>query len=385
MGVVYLDRYEGRAYTQYMRHPLFTMFSVVAGLVVLITLGGIILLSQMSPGPSNTNTATNISTNLITGQSPIYVSIVTHNEEPASGRYPDFTKDEEAFYAHRAAVVEFANMLYAHNLPYNWQSDWNFLLAATQYDQGDNATNGKNIVRYLHEDLGFGIGPHAHEKTHNYADVAYLIDSLGVEPLGVVGGFLASPTANSKVEYLQQLIHAQVYDYTWQAEVLWGGGSPNHVGDFNISGVWRPKDNEHFLEHDEQALPNIGPYVSTWEGVNDLLEKQEAGELETGKIYTATVMADQDGLLEPGDIQAFEQEIKDLEDETAAGRIIWTPLEHVVDIWLTQYGGQPNIFTDNTVETPARSLLNSNQQQSLCGDGVCQVLERQKGICPADC
>ena len=97
------------------------------------------------------------------GVEPIHVSIVMHNEEPLSGQYPDFVNDPSAFWEHRDALVPFVNMLHANGVMFNYQSDWNFLQAVGLYDTGTLSTNGKNIVRYMKEDLGFEVDPHAHE------------------------------------------------------------------------------------------------------------------------------------------------------------------------------------------------------------------------------
>ena len=123
-------------------------------------------------------------------EAPIYVSIVMHNEEPVSGQYPDFVHDEAAFWLQRDAVVVFADMLYANDVMFNYQSDWCFLQAALLYDTGTPSTNWKNILRYLKEDLGFEVDAHAHETQYNYADVNYLIQSLGVVPSATAGGLL---------------------------------------------------------------------------------------------------------------------------------------------------------------------------------------------------
>lgn len=143
------------------------------------------------------------------------ISIVTHNEEPRSGKYPDFVKDEAAFWEHRAALVHFVKMLVANQFMFNYQSDWNFLLAATIYDNGTPETDGKNILRYI-KDMGFEVDPHAHESQYSYADVAYLIEQLGVTPSRTTGGFIAEPPKKSKLEYLWHPISGVQYpEYTW--------------------------------------------------------------------------------------------------------------------------------------------------------------------------
>src|SRR3989344_106744 len=299
--------------------------------------------------PNTTGTSSNV----------IYVSIVTHNEEPLSGQYPDFVSDEDAFWEHREALVNFAKMLNEEGVEYNYQSDWNFLLAATMYDKGTSSTNGKNFLRYLKEDLGVEIDPHAHETQYNYADFAYLINQLGVAPSRTVGGFLASPPEQSKEEYFRQSLKGVKYpDYSWKAEILWGAGTAQHKDDEGISasGIWRPKDNENFLVNDNSALPHIGGYNPTnWQGLNDLVEKQKNGELEEGKIYTQTIFAGQNNMLQSSYIEDFRQQIQSLSEYTDAGLIKWVGLKEVISIWKSEYDSEPNTYIYNGVQTSGRT------------------------------
>ena len=271
---------------------------------------------------------------------PILVSIVMHNEEPPGN--PDFVNNESAFWLHRAALVQFVDMLYANGVMFNYQSDWNFLRAVALYDTGTPSTNGKNVIRYIKEDLGFEVDPHAHETQYNYADVAYLIETLGVTPSHTVGGFLAGPPEDSKLEYLWQPITGTQYPtYTWQAEILWGGATSHHQDEESlwVSGVWKPKDNYHFVEHADGApLPHVGGYGRK---CDPLVQKQQDGELEEDKIHTCTMFVGQTDLLLPGYIQSFKQQIQALD---AAGNIRWLGLAEVIDSWETEYGSEPNIF-----------------------------------------
>jgi len=264
-----------------------------------------------------------------------------HNEEPLSGLYPDFVNDEPAFWQHRDALVQFVNMLHDHGVMFNYQSDWNFLMAAGLYDTGTPETNGENIVRYI-KDLGFEVDPHAHETQYNYADVAYLIEMLGVTPSHTTGGFLADPPEDSKLEYLWQPITATLSPtYTWQAEILWGGATLLHQNEeaLWISGAWKPKDDEHFSEHDAAApLPYVGGFGRD---CDSLLQKQQTGELKVDRIHTCTIFVAQKRLLMPGFTPQFAQQIQALD---AAGDIRWVGLAEVIEIWQTEYDSEPNIL-----------------------------------------
>lgn len=277
---------------------------------------------------------------------PIYVTISTHNEEPDSGRYPNFLTDEDAFWEHRAAVLNFATQLNAVGAHYDWQSDWNFLQAVDLYDTGTADTDGKNVVRYLYDDLGVSVDPHAHERHYNYADVAYLISQLGVTPSNVVGGFIAAPANSSEVEDFWVPITATLdSSYTWQAAILWGAGSANHTEDYEVSGVWKPLDNANFLVSSDTApIPAVGAYQNTWDGVDALLAKQAAGELVAGSIYTANIMYDQDELLDDATVDSALADIASHADVVADGRLIWVTIPEIEQIWEDTYHSEPNIY-----------------------------------------
>jgi len=288
----------------------------------------------------------------------IYVSIVSHNEAPTS------FDDENYFWRYREEVLKLSNMLYEEGVKFNFQSDWDFLLAEIKYDKGNSSTNGKNLLRYLKEDLGFEIDPHSHEKGgYNYADVAYLIHSLGVEPSNIAGGLVAYPPEESKIEYFRKTLNGLKFNYSWKAEILWGGSTSGHLNEESlwISGIWRPKDNENFLTHDENFIPHIGGYQPTWDGLHRLLQKQQNGELEENKIYTQSIVITQGFINEENFIENFRQEIRNLSEYEDKGLIKWVGLGEVINIWYREYNAQPNIYPyvymEMEIKKPAENFL----------------------------
>lgn len=273
----------------------------------------------------------------------ILVSIVMHCEEPPA--CPDFTTDEATFAEHRAAVLEFAQRLATYKVQFDYQSDWNFLKAMIAFDRGDSSTKGKNLLRYLAEDLGFAIDPHAHESIYSYADVAYLAERNGVVPSGIVGGYIAAPPAQSDLERFWSPIGGTQYvSQSWQATALWGGATGNHVNEqaLHASGVWRPQNRGNPLVHDAGApLPNIGNFGGTWENLDLLLELRAAGKLSSG-IHTCTIMTNQRDVVTAGWTAAFAAE---LEKRRADAGIHWVTLSEVLEIWQDEHGGAENILT----------------------------------------
>lgn len=300
----------------------------------------------------------------------IYVSIVSHNEEPSFPNHPDFTSDYDTYESFRDAAVAFSEMLHDEGVKYDFQSDWNFLLAEQDHwDEFDN-TNGKNLLRWLVEDMDFAVDPHAHESTYSIADVAYLMEQLDITPSNIVGGFIATPAEDSRVEDFQVPIEGWQYDTTWEADALWGGGSGNHVDDEGqwTSGIWRPQDNENFFIDDPDSKPVIGTYTSTWDGLDDLLEKRDSGELEAGKMYTATIMTNQEDAQDQDFIDEFQSEIQARQSYTDSGAIEWVTLTEALNIWEDDYDSTPETYnyeqgeiTNSTAATDPSDDTGSNE------------------------
>lgn len=301
--------------------------------------------SSQDSGTEDTGQTTNDSGD--SSQLPtIYVTIASHEQGPESANFIDYVNDEDAFWVKREGVVNFANMIHDQGAKYNFQSEFNFLQALVKYDKGTESTNGKNLLRYLTEDLGFEVDTSFHSDDCNQADGAYLFEQLGVPPSHTVGGLIASPAEDSKIEYYRNELHGLQYDATWKAEILWGAATLYHQGDEEVlwaSGIWKPKDNENFLVNDENApLPYVGLYMHGWVGLDELIAKQQAGELEPGKIYTITLFTGD--LTNASIIQQFRSNLQELSDYRERGELQFVGIKEVVDIWKTQYNSEPNIY-----------------------------------------
>ena len=281
---------------------------------------------------------------------PIYVTIVMHNEEPPTN--PNFADDKQVYLESRNLLVKFSNLLAKYDVPMDWQSEWCFLEAVRKYDQGDVTANtdGLNVVQYLNM-LGFSIDPHAHETKYNYADVATLIRLLGVEPSSVVGGFLYYPPDNEQGwEKFRNPIEGVIFpNGRWTGRILWGASTKWHKGvDLLASGVWRPKDRYHFIQHDpEQPLIYIGSYrreLQILGGVPELVWLVEEGRLEPGRMYTASVFVAQMSLSDEM-IRKFEENVLiPLKKYEEQGYVRFATLPEIAEIWIKEYDGIPCIW-----------------------------------------
>lgn len=360
-------------------------------------------------GPTATNTATTTPPSAQAPTTPtIYVSIVTHSEDTSSPGIPNFSTDETSTIIERDGIAAFAKMLTKYGAKYDWQSDWNFLLGLKAFDKGSAAMNNKTLVHYLVDDLGMSADPHSHQHNgYNYADVAYLIDQLGVTPSGIVGGFIASPAEDSKYEELSGPITGNKYPtYTWTPTALWGGGTSLHINESEqwTSGIWIPKSGADLFTPVSTGTPVIGRYNSGFNGLDDLLEKQQNNELEAGNMYTITITTNQN-LFTSNYIADFEKQLATYTDETAAGKIVWVTLPQALEIWHDQYDSNPTILKydgdgstsplspnsgvysspTSSVTTPSSSQSFQGRTPSECGDGMCSNFEQKSGRCNADC
>src|ERR1041384_1045114 len=117
-------------------------------------------------------------------QPVVYFDFVTHNEETLQWNGTPY------YTANRAKLVTLANYFQTKGITWNMQSDWVYLTnVLTQETPALTAsTNGKNILRWMHEDKGVEMDPHAHESQYIYPDVVKLMDSVGLPESKLMGG-----------------------------------------------------------------------------------------------------------------------------------------------------------------------------------------------------
>lgn len=283
----------------------------------------------------------------------VYVCLFMHNEDPYHAHYPDFELDENqtAYVDSRNALLSFCEMLNSYNVPFNWQTDWNFLYGVFKWDTPYVTTNtsGKNIVRYIYEDLNITVDPHSHENWgHNYTDVAHLIDSLGVPPTAVIGGHVWDPNDShyQNWERFQQPLRGQKYRHVyWKGDILMGHATAQHVNDPEPSGVWNPQGKFSFFNHDPAGTVSaVGQYESSVKGVRELIDLYKNGTVAPSQILTTTIGNNQ-FQLENGYNGWYEQNIiLPLLDMQNQGDIQIVTFKELIDIWKTQYNSDPHIF-----------------------------------------
>ena len=280
----------------------------------------------------------------------LYLSFVTHNEE--NEPYNNYNY----YILRRNLIVQLAQYVVQNNAVWNFQSDWKFLQYVSVFDTGSvvSNTNGKNLIRWLTEDMGIYCDPHAHETQYNYADVAYLHQQLGITPTKVVGGFIYNQViGGNNWENLEQGIYGRVYtNYFWKPDILWGGGTPLHVNDPQNYGMWKPQSMANYYVHDStKNLTLVGngctnkifdttAVTTALNKVRNLINAYETGLIPDTGYYTSNVFMSI-GQLSNMQVNKMKQFIDTVNIYVSQGRIKWKNIQGMHSTWNTDFGRKP--------------------------------------------
>lgn len=298
------------------------------------------------------------------GASPsrIYVNLVAHNEDTATGNNPEcaafFADAANQFAANSTALENIVRTVQEKRATFNFQTDVEYLNLLLSRESA-----GSNVLRRLADSYGgvLEVDAHAHESVQkNYADVANLLERVSGVRNGIVGGFTAvtcRPTAASPVweKFRTGLAPASGIGTTFNATVLTLGASAGHVCDPDASGIWRPAALSDFFSDDpKQSLITIGTgYAATGlsaavGAVSKLLADLKAGRLAQNRMYTASVTIPHCSMHVAGsgatasDVAAFIDGVNALDD--AGDLIRWATFSQMADIWRNAYGSQPSVW-----------------------------------------
>jgi hypothetical protein len=302
--------------------------------------------------------------------------VFSHNERTLP-RFDRFRSEPSAYASWRQAMIEVVHLLHDHDVHYSWQSDYLIMEAVDTFEAAalaaePGATNGLPILRWMAEEMGVSIEPHAHEciepprtgdctdRNYNYADVAHVIETVsGITPAPVIGG---TSEAERSVTEFGECIHGNVFDVDWCPTILMGfaGAQGGHTTDDHHSGVWRPAgfDATGFLTHD----PN-GPLLNVGRGygfggfstgrsagpepaefITGLAERLRSGDATPGRIYTATINFNEDALVDGEVLDSLGALLDELAPLAANGRVVYANFPEVAAAWEAWYDSEPNIY-----------------------------------------
>jgi len=282
----------------------------------------------------------------------VHVVLFTHIEDNTPMGPLDSPQARVSYMNMRARIVEMGKLAAAHKVAWSFQPDWKILVAAKQLEDTQTmaSTGGKNFLVYLRDTLGVFVDPHSHENNgYNYPDVAYLLKDLGVGGSTVIGGHVWDPSLPQFAEWdrFRSPVAGLMFPaFTWRGDILMGSGTPNHVNDPIVSGVWRPKDrNAYFTDDPSGNVAAVGAYTKGLEGVTELVGKYASGEVPASCMLTSSYHVAPAALLAPDGIAAIERDVlAPLEAQANAGKIVLTDFTSLVATWKRDYGAKACLF-----------------------------------------
>ena len=287
----------------------------------------------------------------------VYLTFGSHNDYSGSNLpCRAMLQTRERYLANRSALVSIARTIAARGATYDFQTDWEYMNAVARWDDASvmESTSGLNVIAYLARFAPAHVAVHAHSHEnlgYNYADVAYMVETMtGVPSTNLVGGYIAAPVTSANWERFRQPMQGARYPgYTWRPTILWGGGSGNHRNDPNASGVWRPRSHADFYTDDAaQALVNVGAYSfasNDVSGAADVVTRLINGQLEPGRMYTATIMLEQcDMDINPSIAGLVSAVLDAAAPFVARGDIVFSTLPNTVRAWREEYDSAASVL-----------------------------------------
>ncbi len=282
----------------------------------------------------------------------VAVVLFTHIEDQTPAGALGTPQSRLSYTNLRTRLVEIAGRARARKLAWVLQPDWKYLEAALLYEDDTlkASTNGKNLFVHLRDDLGAVIDPHSHESGgYNYTDVAHLLDRLGVGGSTVIGGHIWDPALPQFQRWDRYRVPVAGLKYptaTWRGDVLIGAGTPNHVNDPLVSGVWRPKDRDHFFDDDPAGnIVAIGKWRDEVAGVEELVALYKNGTVAPSVMLTTSWNLKPAAILAangPADIDA--KVFAPLATLRDGGFIEVTDFTNLVAKWRTSLGGKAGVY-----------------------------------------
>lgn len=299
-----------------------------------------------------------------TQQPSLHLAIAVHSEDRYNSLTPDYQTDKSAYADSRAALLVFARAMASRQLKWNWQSDYNFLEACLKWEvQSPDAamlalTGGKNVVRYLHEDLGVECDPHSHENDgYNFADIAYLLQALGVAPSPVVGGHVydtSDPAYQNWPRFNGGISGKRFPSYFWKPDLLIGAATGNHANDPTASGMWRPQSPGDFFSTKGSGIAAFGGWDGKITGLSGLAKLVTSKQLAADRIWTFTLVLAQQyfvqsGYLETQVLPALDQILS----MRNSGSVKVVQFTEALALWKTQYKEAEAVYRAGDSSIPA--------------------------------
>ena len=282
----------------------------------------------------------------------VHVVLFTHIEDNTPAGTLGSAQSRTGYLNLRGKLLEMGRLARSHDLSWVLQPDWKYLEAALLYEDAATMadTGGKNLFRYLRDDLGVAIDPHSHENGgYNYTDVAELLTRLEVGGSTVIGGHIWDPALPQFQQWdrFRTAVAGMKYpSASWRGDILIGAGTPNHVNDPLVSGAWRPRDRDsYFVDDPTGNILAFGAWHDQVTGVQELVDLYARGVVAPGSLLTAGWNIQPTVLTASGGLAMLESTVlvplAALRDQ---GKVVSTDYTTLAATWRTAYGAVPTIY-----------------------------------------
>lgn len=270
----------------------------------------------------------------------IYVNLGTHNEMIGES----YDTNENEYDSAKTVALQILNYVNGIDAKWNFQTCSKFVLGALNWDNA--ATSSTDLLQTMQASGNVEIDPRNKTEFPNYmyniSDVYHLLDSCGITSTHTVGGFLAYPYNQEDWTQFRNPKIGAVYGEPWQAEIIWGGGSPNHIQDLNDYGVWKPTAGDSYdnlYTHDPNAnlwmvgngcAPVIDDTTSSVQWIVNLINANAQhvlnGDWPSDKFYCFTVMINVRDFDLPGYFSKVQTVLDAIDAQVTAGAMEWATI-----------------------------------------------------------
>ena len=317
----------------------------------------------------------------------VHLNLCSHNEMSDIGHGVNYATNYQQI---KSIILDIADSVNINNAKWNMQVESNFILACLQFDNANSSAN--DLIEFLNNMPNIEVDPHNHLDTiaiantnfnpYNYADLAYLLDSCGLTTRTNIGGYIYTASDwntqdENWINWKNGLQGRTFPNYSWTPEVLWGGGTPNHVSDVDPIGVWHPggATNATYLTNNPSQLLNFGAGCK-WliqettdvtillDEISNYISTVNSSAANPSTFYASTIMFDFRSLLVPGYVNKISEVLRGISSFVDDGSIIWQTLTEKKLDWLSSHNNTTDNFikicSDVTLETPKIESTNTD-------------------------
>lgn len=300
------------------------------------------------------------------------LNLTSHNEmnDPSYGvDYSDAQDWDDV----KVKLNMLVDTLEFYQAKYNLQCESNFILANMNHDNAANVTT--DFLETMENHTLIEVDPHNHMdldntmnpayNPYNYADLAKLLDSTGINRVTTVGGYIylnsdwTYPTQENWTNWDGGIVGNTFTNYTWTPTVLWGGGTGNHVNDPFSLGLWRPAGPTAltFINHSSTNLPAIGNgcewVIQDVTNIDDIISSIQTHvdyfnntlPVDADMFISGSVVFNLRYILTAGYIEKVCEFIRKVNPLVLSGDMVWQNIHEKYLVW---DGAHPNT-TDNYI------------------------------------